>query len=39
MTQSLAPDPFGALVERFNLPALQTGPLSGMRFTVKDNEG
>ncbi|MDK3017844.1 amidase family protein [Pseudodonghicola flavimaris] len=37
MTVNLSPDPFGALVERFDLPAVKPGPLSGLRFTVKDN--
>ncbi|WP_035366214.1 amidase family protein [Pseudodonghicola xiamenensis] len=37
MTQNPAPDPYGALVERLDLPALKAGPLSGMRFTAKDN--
>lgn len=30
-------DPFNALVETLDLPPLKGGPLSGMRFTVKDN--
>ncbi|MEI2387622.1 amidase family protein [Breoghania sp. JC706] len=37
MTQSSSPDPFGALVERLDLPPVKNGPLDGMRFTVKDN--
>lgn len=31
------PDPFNALVEAIDLPPLKDGPLSGTRFTVKDN--
>ena len=37
MSQVSPPDPFNALVETLDLPALKDGPLSGTRFTVKDN--
>ena len=37
MPQSSPVDPSGSLVARLDLPALGTGPLDGLTFTVKDN--
>lgn len=37
MSTTSSPDPFNALVEALDLPPVKDGPLSGARFTVKDN--